>query len=87
MCISGMRRVERKKRATLDVSTYFCGAVTVGAREQVVIPAGVRREKIGLGEKLLVFVHPAWIGSVLIPVEHASEVGKILRQFIEAEEG
>ncbi|MFA4991628.1 MAG: AbrB/MazE/SpoVT family DNA-binding domain-containing protein [Candidatus Omnitrophota bacterium] len=45
-----------------------CGAVTVGEKGQVVIPAGVRRSfKIKPGDKLIVFAKPDNIG--LIPAE------------------
>ena len=80
--------MKRKGKVLPDVSDYFHGAVTVGARGQVVIPASVR-ERMGIepGDKLLVFSHPAKIGILLMPVEHAGMVVELLRQLIEAEEG
>ena len=76
------------KGVQFDVGQYFHGAVTVGARGQVVIPASVR-EKMGIepGDKLLVFSHPAAAGIFLMPIEHAGMVVELLRRLIEAEEG
>lgn len=80
----------RRKRREIpfDVSEHFHGAVTVGARGQVVIPAGVR-ERMGIepGDKLLVFSHPGGVGILLMPVEHAGMVVELLRQLVEAEGG
>lgn len=43
-----------------DASLNFQGAVTVGERGQIVIPAEVRRAfGIEAGEKLLILCHPA----------------------------
>lgn len=77
----------RKKRILPDaMREHFHGAVTVGARGQVVIPASVR-EGLGIkpGDKLLVFTHPGGIGVLLMPIEHAGRVVEVLKQLIEAE--
>jgi len=49
-----------------------CGAVTVGERGQVVIPAQIRKSfKIAPGDKLIVFAKPDMIG--LIPTEEFNQ--------------
>lgn len=56
------------------------GAVTVGERGQVVIPAEIRKSfKIGAGDRLIVFAKPDMIG--LIPAE---EFNQFLTQASEA---
>ncbi|HOW35638.1 MAG TPA: AbrB/MazE/SpoVT family DNA-binding domain-containing protein [Candidatus Omnitrophota bacterium] len=56
------------------------GAVTVGERGQVVIPAGVRKSlKIGAGDRLIVVAKPDMIG--LIPAE---EFNRFINQASEA---
>lgn len=61
-----------------------CGAVTVGERGQVVIPAEIRRYfKIEAGDKLFVFAKSHMIG--LIPAEefnqYLSQISKMLVKF------
>ena len=52
----------------------FAGAVSVGERGQVVIPAQVRSEfGIRAGEKLLVFRHPSKIGMMLVRIDAMDE--------------
>jgi AbrB family looped-hinge helix DNA binding protein len=52
----------------------FCGAVTVGERGQVVIPASARRAcGINAGDKLLVFRHPMFTGVVLTKIDVLSD--------------
>jgi AbrB family looped-hinge helix DNA binding protein len=60
------------------------GAVTVGERGQIVIPAGVRKSfRIKTGDKLMVFVKHDMIG--LIPAEEfnrfLNEAAEILEKF------
>ncbi len=52
----------------------FGGAVTVGERGQVVIPAEIReRMAIKAGDKLLVFGHPHGLGVLFLRLEKAIE--------------
>jgi AbrB family looped-hinge helix DNA binding protein len=52
----------------------FCGAVTVGERGQVVIPAAARRAcGINAGDKLLVFRHPMFTGVVMTKIDVLSD--------------
>lgn len=52
----------------------FCGAVTVGERGQVVIPAAARRELgIAPGDRLLVFRHPFNMGVVFSKIDTLTE--------------
>lgn len=52
----------------------FGGAVTVGERGQVVIPAEIReRMAIRAGDKLLVFAHPHGMGVLFLRLEKAIE--------------
>lgn len=53
-----------------DLTSHFMGAVTVGERGQVVIPAEAReRLDIKPGDKLLVFAHPAGWGVAFVKFE------------------
>jgi AbrB family looped-hinge helix DNA binding protein len=59
---------------SLCLDELFAGAVSVGERGQVVIPATVRSEfGIRPGEKLLVFKHPMKIGVMLVRVDALEE--------------
>jgi len=52
----------------------FAGAVSVGERGQIVIPAAVRSDfGIRPGEKLLVFKHPMKTGVMLVRVDAMEE--------------
>ena len=52
-----------------SVEQMFFGAVTVGERGQVVIPAEARKAfGIDTGEKLLVFAHPSQHGIALVKI-------------------
>ena len=53
-----------------SLGEFFFGAVTVGERGQVVIPAEARK-RLGFqpGDKLLVFQPPHHVGLVLVPVD------------------
>ncbi len=75
-----------KKEAKLSghLKGKIHGAVTVGERGQVVIPAGIRRSfKIGPGDKLIVFVKHGMIS--LVPTEEFNqfldEAAKMLAKF------
>ena len=58
--------------ATANLQDNFAGAVTVGERGQVVIPAKAREKcAIQAGDKLLAFVHPGGEGVMLVKVEAA----------------
>jgi len=53
----------------------FCGAVTVGERGQVVIPAEARkRMRVQPGDKLLVMLHPTHSGLFLFKIEEVREM-------------
>ena len=54
----------------IDMEKMFHGAVTVGERGQVVIPASARRElSIQPGDKLLVFQHPFGASLIMTKTE------------------
>jgi AbrB family looped-hinge helix DNA binding protein len=53
----------------------FYGAVTVGERGQIVIPAEARRDfEISPGQKLLMFNFPHVSGLILMKVEHFAQM-------------
>ena len=61
--------------ADSQVEDLFYGAVKVGERGQVVIPAEARRQyDLSAGERLLVFGHPFGDGIVLIKVDSIHEL-------------
>ncbi len=64
------------------LNELFLGAVTVGERGQIVIPAEAR-EKYGLkgGEKLLVFDHPGDRGLLITRVEDVQALVEDVQQF------
>ena len=66
------------------VTDFFYGAVTIGERGQVVIPAEARKQQ-GLepGEKLLVFRHPHAPGIVLARLEDVQSIMAELKQMHE----
>lgn len=54
----------------MDVDKCFYGAVTVGERGQVVIPAEARAELgIKQGDKMLIMKHPAYNGLIVAKLE------------------
>jgi AbrB family looped-hinge helix DNA binding protein len=54
----------------LDVDKCFYGAVTVGERGQVVIPAEARSDMgIKPGDKILILKHPVYDGLVMAKLE------------------
>lgn len=59
----------------------FCGAVTVGERGQVVIPAEARK-KLGIqaGDKLFVMSHPTNEAIVLFKIETVREMLSLLME-------
>jgi len=60
--------------AKLDLEHGFIGAVTVGERGQVVIPADARKKlDIHTGDRLLVMGHPNRDGLMLFKVEAVRE--------------
>ncbi len=67
-----------------SVEDYFYGAVTIGERGQVVIPAAARKHH-GLepGEKLLVFRHPHARGIMLARIEDVEALVTELKQLHE----
>lgn len=57
----------------MDVDRCFYGAVTVGERGQVVIPAEARHEMgIKPGDKILILRHPLYQGLVLTRLDAIS---------------
>jgi len=59
---------------------HFYGAVTVGERGQIVIPAEARHELgFAAGDKLLIVKHPSYPGLMMFKLESA-------KQFLEATE-
>lgn len=72
----------RKKGSVKGPAAFFYGAVTVGERGQVVIPAKARKQHaLRAGEKLLVFRHPHFHGVVLARLEEVQEVLAELQQW------
>jgi AbrB family looped-hinge helix DNA binding protein len=61
----------------------FCGAVTVGERGQVVIPADAR-DRLGIspGDRLLVFSHPAGDGVAFIKLQALQRMSEALAPFL-----
>jgi AbrB family looped-hinge helix DNA binding protein len=65
-----------------SLAHYFYGAVTVGERGQVVIPAEARKQSgLEAGEKLLVFKHPHVRGLVLARVDDMQALLAELQQW------
>lgn len=64
-----------------SINDCFYGAVTVGERGQIVIPAEAR-EELGLksGDKLLVMRHIAWDAVVITKLEH---MHRFMQEFAE----
>jgi len=73
---------EASQRLTME--DMFHGAVTVGDRGQVVIPAEVRRV-VGLspGDKLLVFCHPSGPGVMMVKLHALQEATQFMQRTIE----
>ena len=67
-----------------SIGKYFFGAVTVGERGQIVIPADARKQ-CGMepGDKLLVFYYPTCRGLLLAAVDQMNRVHETLRMFLE----
>ena len=69
---------------TNSMSKYFFGAVTVGERGQIVIPADARKQcNMDPGDKLLVFYDPVCCGLMLARVDQMNRVHELLRTFLE----
>lgn len=69
-----------------DMEEAFCGAVTVGERGQVVIPAQAR-DKMGssAGDRLLAFSLPHGDGVVFIKLQALQRAADALAPFLERE--
>jgi AbrB family looped-hinge helix DNA binding protein len=66
----------------------FLGAVTVGERGQIVIPAEAREAyDISGGDKLLVFHHPGHCGLMVTRVQDVQHLLESARKLVEAVEG
>jgi AbrB family looped-hinge helix DNA binding protein len=65
--------------APSDIADHFHGAVTVGERGQVVIPASVR-EALGIsaGDKLLVFAHPSGSGVLFTKLQDLQRMTELI---------
>ena len=71
---------ERVQRPSLE--EFFYGAVTVGERGQVVIPAEARKQHhLQAGDKLLVFRHPHLPGVVLARLDDMQALLDELQQW------
>jgi len=73
------------ERHTPKIGELFLGAVTLGERGQIVIPAEAREEyDLKPGDKLLVFHHPKHCGIMISRVEDmqriAEEIGEFAKQ-------
>jgi AbrB family looped-hinge helix DNA binding protein len=69
----------------VSLRRLFYGAVTIGERGQVVVPAEARKDcRIEPGDKLLVFGHPMGGGLFLTKVEHVQEFLAEIQQQIAA---
>ncbi len=67
-----------------SVEDYFYGAVTIGERGQVVIPAAARKHhNLKPGDKLLVFRHPHARGIMLARLEDVQALVSELKQLHE----
>ena len=66
---------------------HFLGAVTVGERGQVVVPAGAR-EACGIspGDKLLVFLTPDGGGVAFVRLDKLQQCAKMLEALLESTE-
>jgi AbrB family looped-hinge helix DNA binding protein len=65
----------------------FYGAVTVGERGQIVIPADARKElEIHPGEKLLIWKHPSGQALMLFRMESMREFMKMMMATLERAE-
>jgi AbrB family looped-hinge helix DNA binding protein len=66
-----------------NLEEAFCGAVTVGERGQVVIPADAR-DRLGIlpGDRMLVFRHPAGDGVAFIKVQALQRMSEALAPFL-----
>jgi AbrB family looped-hinge helix DNA binding protein len=68
-----------------SLSEFFYGAVTVGERGQVVIPAEARKLlHLEPGDKLLVFRHPHAPGLALARVDDVQDLLTLLQRMADA---
>ena len=71
-----------RQQEVLSLDDLFYGAVTMGERGQVVIPAEARkRHGLRRGDKLLVFRHPHVRGMVLARLDDVQALGDDLQQW------
>ncbi len=67
-----------------SIGQYFFGAVTVGERGQVVIPADARKRcNMDPGDKLLVFYHPFCRGLMLAGVDQMNLIHEMLQTMLD----
>ncbi len=84
-----IQRSSGKQIATMSgdphsFSDLFLGAVTVGERGQVVIPAEAREAySIQGGDKLLVFHHPWHCGLIIVRVEDVHRMSQATMKLVE----
>lgn len=66
------------------MARYFFGAVTVGERGQIVIPADARKQcHMEPGDKLLAFYYPLCRGLVLARVDQMNKIHEMLRAMVD----
>lgn len=76
---------ENAKRPVAEECFY--GAVTVGERGQVVIPAEARKEMtIQPGDKLLIWKHPSGEGLMLFKIDRVRDFMNMMRESLERAE-
>jgi len=67
-----------------SMGQYFFGAVTVGERGQIVIPADARKQcNMDPGDKLLVFFYPQCHGLMLAGVDQMNRMHEILSTLLD----
>ncbi|MFQ5809721.1 MAG: AbrB/MazE/SpoVT family DNA-binding domain-containing protein [Armatimonadota bacterium] len=70
-----------------SMGKYFFGAVTVGERGQIVIPADARKQcGMDPGDKLLVFHYPTCRGLLLAGVDQMNRIHAMLRVLLDEAE-
>ncbi len=73
----------KEKRQEVSLDDYFYGAVTVGERGQVVIPAKARQEcGVQPGDKLLVFRHPVHVGISLVKLDSVHALQEMMTAIV-----
>lgn len=70
---------------SVKLEDLFQGAVTVGERGQVVVPAGAREAcDISPGDKLLVFLTPDRCGVTFVRLDKVQRIAKLMTALAEA---